>query len=343
MTRRLPLGFLAACFLSFLPAMSQAQYWHALPALKEDKGMSVTYSNDDKFVYFLSAQSGMSNVWRVSTKGGAPEQITKFTDAPVVRIFHLINKPAFVYMKAKSPSSNEYHLYLMDDKGQGEPQDISGGADGVHSELVGASYNGRYVYYTSNKAKATKEDVVRYDVQQNISQVVFPNDKDYRPLAWSRDHGRLLMEDPATGALSFFDIETTERTPAIADQGATHYTCALMDPMNKEIWTLQSANGANEEKAFNIASKQWKPVRTGAFTQTDLSINGKYTLLWSPGAISMMESATGTEVALPKEATSVVVSPKESSVLYTSPAADGVKLTLMDLAKKTSVDLCTVK
>jgi len=325
------------------PVLTSAQYWRALPSVNEDKSINTAFANDEKFVYYLSKESGISNIYRIPIKGGAAQQVTKFTDAPVVRFLHLINQPSILFMRAKDAASTDYHIYRMPADGSGEPKDLTGGGDGVHSELIGLSYNARYAYYTSNKTNKSKEYVMRYDIQQNVSEEVFPNDKDYHALAWSRDMNRLLLEDPSTGALSFFDATTTDRYPAIDDQGGVRYASAMMDPMNKEIWAITASNGASQQKSYNLSSKQWKDVRTGDFTNSNLSLGGKYTILTTPMKTKVLETTTGNEIALPDGAANVTVSPKEGLILFTTASADGFKLSVMDINKKTTTDLGTIK
>src|SRR5579871_1146159 len=41
-------------------------------------GNSPRWSADGKYIYFLSAKSGMSQLWRVAATGGDPEQLTSY-------------------------------------------------------------------------------------------------------------------------------------------------------------------------------------------------------------------------------------------------------------------------
>lgn len=182
--------------------MAAAQFWAAMPTIGPNSGYDISFSQDEKFVYYLSAETGTSNIFRVPIKGGPAQQITKFTDAPVVRAMHMLGRGYVVFMKSKSASDSDYHIYRLLDDGSGEALDITPSGPGVRSTIIGASYNGQFIYYTENKENLAKLDCYRYDNNQNISQLDLPNDKDYQVMAWSRDHSNLLVKDPADQSVS---------------------------------------------------------------------------------------------------------------------------------------------
>src|SRR5688572_18889350 len=139
-------------FLSVLlfTTPASAQFWQTLQPIEGEGPICACFSQDEKNIYFVSKDSGVANVFKVPIKGGAPTQVTKFVDAPVVRALHIVNRPMIVYMRAASPGTTDYHLYRIADDGSGEPLDVTPTEPGVQNEIIGASYNGRYVYYRSN-------------------------------------------------------------------------------------------------------------------------------------------------------------------------------------------------
>lgn len=199
-------------FLLALPALANAQYWRAMPPVTPETAQMLSFSNDEKFVYYLSQETGGGNIYRVSVKGGAPQQITKYTDGWVLRPIHAAGKPLVIFMRPMTPGQFDFHLFVVSNDGASAPRDLTPGNGKV--EMLGASYNGRYVYYTWNKTSADKFDVYRYDVNQNISELVFTNDKDYKAVTWSKDQTKLVLMDPANSAMTKYDIVTTEIAPA---------------------------------------------------------------------------------------------------------------------------------
>ena len=336
--------------LFFSSNSSRAQFWHTLPSLKDGTGMNVCFSNDEKKVFYLSKEGGVPNIWcmTVADKYGRiiavpanpPVQVTKFTDRGVARFLHLLNKDEVLYMRM-AENGKDYHIYRLKDDGTGTPQDLTPGAEGVTSEIIGASYNGRYVYYTNNKVNHDKLDTYRYDCNQYVTDLVFPNDKDFRTLAWSRDHGSLLVEEPATGSLMLFNIESTERTPLVKPANG-RYQEALMDPSNHELIVLEKNGTETTERSMDIASKTWKDVAKGDFTSIDFSTNGKYQIVEEGKKWSVKEAATGTTVSLPDGAQPLSIAPKETMLVYGLPQADAEELYLYDISKKSSVKLTTI-
>ncbi len=330
----------------FLPRIASAQFWAALPPVGANSGYDISFSQDEKFVYYLSSESGIANIFRVSVKGGAPQQITKFADAPVIRAMHMLGRGYVVFMKGNTPSDSDYHIYRIADDGTGDALDITPSGPGVKSTIIGASYNGQFIYYTENKENLAKIDCYRYDNNQNISQLDLPNDKDYQVMAWSRDHSNLLVKDPADQSLSLFDVETTERKLLLTPNGSESITEALLSPDNHELILLKrTASGSIEMAHEAVGSNALTSEPAGDITHLDFSPNGKYRFQQhADGTIAVQ--TTATKEALPLTATPIAIgiAPRENLIAYVSKNADGVKkLSLYNVEKKTTLELATIK
>jgi len=149
--------------LTFFSSNVHAQFWHALsPATTSS--LSAGFSQDEKQVFYTSKVNGVENIFRVPIAdkynriivgpNNPPVQVTHFTDRGVRRMFHLLNMPQVVYSRA-TENGKDVHLYRIKDDGT-EEKDLTVAPEGVTCEIVGASYNGRYVYYTQNKVIATR-------------------------------------------------------------------------------------------------------------------------------------------------------------------------------------------
>jgi Tol biopolymer transport system component len=202
---------LLALILFVLPQVSNAQYWRALPALSPETTQILSFSNDEKFVIYTSNENGASNIYRLAVKGGAPEAVTSYTDGKVYRAISTVGKNWVVYMRPTA-GEGDNHLFIVSQDGKIAPRDVTPTKPGVNNIIVGASYTGRYVYYTSNQTSADKNDVYRYDVWQNISELVFANPKDFKPVSWSKEQSKVVLVDPATSKTIAYDINTTEVT-----------------------------------------------------------------------------------------------------------------------------------
>ncbi|HET6402386.1 MAG TPA: hypothetical protein VFH95_13450 [Candidatus Kapabacteria bacterium] len=355
--QRFLIAFFLTCF-TFVPA-SQAQLWHALPPISATIGQpQAQFSNDEKKVFYLNGDGKVENIWSVvvADKYGRiiagpknpPVQITKFTDRGVARFFHLLGSSDILYMRA-TDNGKDYHIYRIADDGSGAPQDITPGPDGVTNIILGASYNGRYVYYTSNKVNRDKTDVYRYDTQQYTSEDVFPNDKDYVALAWSRDQTKLLMERPSTGELSLYDMETTERD-LITPPNNYPIGEAILDPISQDIIILQQQHKMADAMmlAFErpLNSGEWKSYKNNG-DRIEFSPSGKYEIAfgYGMGDWSVHERSSGTELPLPPRTYPLAFSPKETMLLYSRSINDGDNslLYLYDISKGSTTELPTMR
>ena len=321
----------------------QAQFWHALPP---SSTVNAGFSNDEKQVFFVSKVNGVANIFRqtvadkynriIAGPNNPPVQVTHFTDRGVLRMFHLLNRPELVFTRTTA-NGKDVHLYRVKDDGSAPEDDLTAAPEGVTVEMLGASYTGRYVYYTENKVNRDKTDVYRYDTQQFTSDLIFPNDKDYQVLAWSRDHGRLLIQDPHSGDLILYDIESTERMPLVKPANGV-YQQAIMDPMNHELIVLEKTGNVVSEKTRPISNGEWKEISKGDISWVDYSPKGKYVIVEEGTKWSVKEIASGATLALPEGAQPIAIAPKETMLVY----MNGGKLFLYDIAKKTSTELATL-
>ncbi|HEY3873895.1 MAG TPA: hypothetical protein VGM92_00330 [Candidatus Kapabacteria bacterium] len=306
--------------IDFLSLGARAQYWHAMAPVSGNE-VSAQFSEDGKRVFFLKFDAGVGNVWSeviLDKYGGviagksAPVPVTHFSGHGIERFLHLLNKSDIVFMRLAS--GKDYHIYRMKDDGTGDAQDLTPGAAGVTNEIVGASANGWYIYYTNNALHSDKLDLYRYDTRQYTSDIVFPNDNNYRVLAWTKDQARLVVEDTTAHSLMFYDIETTSRTPIALKAGAF----GLFDPMSGNVDVFPGTR-----KGLAI----------------DYSANLKYssTIQGPGGSWNMVDLGTQKEVPLPPESEPLAVSPKENFVLFSHSG----KLYLYDIVKSSSIEIAS--
>src|ERR1051325_3912622 len=135
----------AALFIlnsSFLIPNCFAQFWHSMPA-RTSTEQSASFSSDEKKIFWVSSGNIYSLViadkWNriTATPGMTPVEVTKFTDRPITRAFHLTNRLEIVFVRLAEDGKN-YHLYRVHDDGTGSIEDITPGDQTV--ELLGSSY-----------------------------------------------------------------------------------------------------------------------------------------------------------------------------------------------------------
>lgn len=281
--------------------------------------VSAQFSDDGKKIFFLKFDNGVGNIWSevvLDKYGGviagksAPAQITHFTDRGIVRFLHLLNKPDIAFMRL-SANGKDYHIYLLKDDGSGDAQDLTPGTDGITNQIAGASANGWYIYYTSNAVHSNKLDLYRYDTRQYTSDIVFPNDKDYTVLAWTKDQSKLVLEDTTAHSMSYYDIETTSKTPIALKSGEF----GLFNPISESIDVFPQA-------------------RTGL--EVHYSPDLKFSWNRAPGMDwNLTELGTNKSVPLPPHSIPFGFSPKENFLLF----GNSGKLYLYDIAKNSSNEI----
>jgi hypothetical protein len=341
MKLRIALVFFIVYCLSFIISPVHAQFWHVLPSVGKGDEVAAGFSNDEKKIFYLNTKDGVGNVWSMvimDKYGGIiagpknpPVQITKFTDHGIVRFFHLLNRPEFVFMRA-TENGKDFHIYRMKDDGSEQPQDLTPGGEGITSEIIGASYNGRYVYYTNNAVHHDKVDVYRYDTQQFTSDLIFPNDKDYRVLAWTHDQNKLLIEDSNAHSLSYYNIETTQKTLVGSTDG--EIMNAEYGPSGLKVSELVLKTGG----AKSTPKDSYAAAMNAVFS-VDYSPNGKFEITHEGGKWLVGVIATNTPLMLPEGARLLAIAPKETLLVY----EDSSKLYLYDIAKNKSTELTLVQ
>ncbi|MEI8134785.1 MAG: hypothetical protein WCH46_06865 [bacterium] len=334
-----------------------AQYWCVW---KHTNGIVLGLSSDEKWAFFLQKNdAGVQNIYKVELKTNFVTPVTNFTERPVISGIVIFGKPAIIYLRAASNTGSDVHVYRVDVLGTDPPIDITPKDEISSKKILGLAYNGRYVYYTSDKGPGTKKDTWRYDCQQYILELAFTNDKDYETLCWSRDQTHLLLRDPNTREIFSHDIETTDNVQVQIPIDATKIQTAFYGPMNTtmlmltngSVITAKMSSPTAVDPIDNIeAASKFKDV-----TGVELSLNGKYTHLVFADPKNfhekIIETASGVELALNPDPNPVdlVIGPKESSVLYMGSSKELRKgiannsLYLYDFVKKTTKELTLIK
>lgn len=339
---------LAVALTIVFNTQGRAQFWHTLPSLDQDHSINVAYSNDDKRIFYLGTNDGgVRNIYAIDVKAQAVSPITNFEDAPVVRMLPVPGKPKIVFMRASKDHPTDFHLYLIDNKGVDAPQDLTPTKEGVSNIIVGAQYNGRYIYYSSNKTNQAKTDYYRYDVAQNISELVFANDKQYILQAWSRDQKHVLMMDAAASRLFISDVETTERYPLYQCAQGHTIIAGMWTPDNKQLLVLEHDGATNALMVMDMTTPESvsptpKTLDTGAITSLAASINGRCFMQRKDGVLAINDYQAQNVMLLPN-AVDAMTNARETMMLQVQHGPEGMKLRIYDLNKKTAGEPIIIK
>ena len=322
--------------------VSQAQYWSRW---QKTHNVTVGISSDDKWAFFIKKEaSGAENIYKVDLKTTTVTPVTNFVDGHIERAIVLFGKPSIVYARAVSSKGDDVHLFRINTLTNDAPLDLTPGEGTTSKKIIGLSYNGRYVYYTSDKGPNTKTDTYRYDTQQYILELALANDKDYQTLCWSRDQTHLLIRDPKSSEILNYSIESTNRDKIDIAAAFPEVKTLFYDPMNTKYYFI-----GNERTLLSCKIGAANPTENEAILSTEkidqinLSLNGKYLHVITGEEEKVVDKTTSQALQLPNGAFDLMVSPKETSVLYVAIDATGMKFFVYDIVKKTSKELATFK
>lgn len=327
---------LAFLFTIFLTSAAAAQYWRALP-LENARTAPYAFSHDDKRVISFGSDGRITSF---DLKTNTVAEIAPAGERTLP--MQLVARPYLLYSKHVD---TDHHIFRLKNDGSVPEEDLTP-ITGMLNSILGQSYSGRYIYYASLQKSRDKTDFYRYDAQQNISELVLANDKNYKVHAWSRDQKRLLVENPATHELVIVDITTTDRFPIYTPLAGRHIVQAGWTADNKNILALERSGVGMELRSIPMTtttsiSEDIKIIKEGNFTSFDLSPNGKYLMLLAPSGTELQEEiydlATMKPLALPPGAKDFVFNAKETLALYHTEGDN--KLYLYDIAKQSPREL----
>ncbi len=341
--------FCLALLLSLpVSRIAKAQYWGVQAVSTENTSLNAFFSNDDKRVMYLTTSAaGFSNIYAYDLKSAISLQITNATDASIVKFYQVPNKPLLIYMKATAANPTDYHLYKIISTPGGTPEDLTPTKEGVTNKMLGASYNGKYVYYSSNKSNLSKTDYYRYDIAQNISELVFANDKNYELLSWTKDQNLVLLKEPTTSKMFLSNVQTTERETFETPPSGMNILSAMWAPNGKQFYLLATVGAeshwyiANTTSATSISSE--RETHDGVINSLNPSIGGKFIFIKKDAVLHITDGTGNADILSSPDLLDAICNGKETMILLTVKTVDGKKLQIYDVAKKTTTDVVIVK
>ena len=157
-------------FISDLHAQSSQETLRAkVEALaKVGSCNSPSFSSDGKNIAFVSNMSGSPQVWKISSDGGWPIQLTNFND-PVSGATWSPDGKHIAFQLAPGGGMNS-QVYIMNSDGSGVTSITAGGKT---NNWVGLwSEAGRFLSFTSNQDNPNGMDSYVYDFQNQEAQLI---------------------------------------------------------------------------------------------------------------------------------------------------------------------------
>ncbi|MBI3459375.1 PD40 domain-containing protein, partial [Candidatus Acetothermia bacterium] len=248
-------------------------------------GPALEFSPDGSEVAYSTNTSGQFNLWRQSSAGGYPHQLTLYSEQAVRQIAWSPDGKNILY--TADHHGDEFHqLYLIPARG-GQLQALTN-APNVQHYLAGQAWspNGRLIAYCGNDNKPTDMDVLIRDVRTGEVKRALTGGAFYAPAYWS----------PNGQHLTVFNLKSNTNTDiyllSLKDGKARHLT-----PHEGEVryvpgrWAVDGSGFyllTDEGREFSgIASYnlkaqkyEWTEIPKGDVEHLALSKDGRF-LAWT--------------------------------------------------------------
>ncbi|MBM3269046.1 MAG: S9 family peptidase [Candidatus Sericytochromatia bacterium] len=180
------------------------------------------FTPDGQDIVFLTAITGVPQIWRVPRNSGWPDQLTFYRDA----VRHLTRSPAgdWLLFGKDAGGDERVQLYLTRFDGS-ETVQLTDDPKVIHS--FGAfSHDGKRVAYASNARDQAFFDVYVLDLGTRAARRVVTHDGNNYPLAFTRDGKALVysrVETPSDENLYLLDLATGKERLLTPHSGNANY------------------------------------------------------------------------------------------------------------------------
>ena len=210
------------------------------------------YSWDGKDVYFTSAMSGVSQVYRIDDHGW-PYQLTTFEDG--IDFFAPSYNTKLAIIGASTGGSEESQLYLMDTK-TGRILQLTSAKDVQYGSVTWAR-DDEFIYFRSNEENGRDFHIYRMDITTGKYEKIFGDTTGVHGYLSigdiSQDGTKIIIYHFTTNVtddMYLLDLKTGEYQKLNEDKADVLYFSTILMPDNKTIWLV--CNG-NEEGISRLA------------------------------------------------------------------------------------------
>jgi dipeptidyl aminopeptidase/acylaminoacyl peptidase len=221
---------------------------------------SPTLSPDGRRMAYLTNVSGTSQIWMTDLPGGAPKQITNYDDN-VGFVRWLPDDSGLIFGKARGGDENTQFFWMKTD-GNGV-RELTNDPK-IRHNFAEVSFDGKTIYYTSNKRNRTFFDVYSMDLATGKEELLYQYDGNVDVAAVS-DSGKKIVvsrdgiEKSLDNDLYLVDVESKKEvhlTPhADASQfGNVHF---LADGLLFTTDDKRDFQGLAQMRKINAAGDDW--------------------------------------------------------------------------------------
>ena len=226
---------------------------------------SLSFSPDGSQIAYIVNTSGQYNLWRQSSDGGYPHQLTTYTDRSVAAVGWSPDGEWIAY-SADYNGDEFYQLFAIPAKG-GVPIQITE-VDKVWHEFYNKAWSpdGRYLGYNANDRDREAMDVIIHDLETNEARRLLYGTEYYAFENWAPDSSLLLSVEVKTGInfdLHLVDISSGESRLLTKHEGEAKFIAGPWKPDGSGFYMLTDYSREFVGLAYyDIAAEKWDWVET---------------------------------------------------------------------------------
>ncbi len=251
--------FLAA-FLLVVSVFVSAQPYSIQQYLNIKSAGSPVLSPDGKRIAYLTNVSGTTQVWRIDLPEGSPKQITNYDDN-IGFVRWLPDNSGLIFGKARGGDENTQFFWMKTDGT--DVRELTSDPK-VRHNFAKVSFDGKTIYYTSNKRDRTFFDVYSMDVATGKEKLLYQYDGNISVAAVSDSGKKLVLsrdgiEKSLDNDLYLVDVESkkevhlTPHTDA-SEFGNVHF---LADGLLYTTNDKRDFEGLAQMRKINAAGDDW--------------------------------------------------------------------------------------
>ena len=302
-----------------------------------------SFNGDASKLLVSSNESGIFNVYSLSTDGKEKKALTDSNEESLFSIGYLPDSEDFLFSADKG--GNEIsHIYLQ--KADGEVVDLTPG-ENEKANFAGWHKDLEHFYYVSNVRDANYFDMRKMNIKDMSSELVYENTDGLDIAQLSYNERYLVLTKPittSTNEMILVDTETGERTNLNTVEGA--YSPQFFTLDDKSLYFLTDSDGEFQSlKRYDLESKETVDVYSAEWDiwYAYESWNGKYRVMGinedGKTTVKLMDAKTGDEIAFPdvdgKSVSSVSISRDEKKMrLVAADSKSPSDLYVYDLASE---------
>ena len=268
---------------------------------------TLSFSPDGTEIAYVVNISGQFNLWRQSTQGGYPHQVTTFHDQSVRQVSWSPDGATIAF--AADRTGDEFQqLYVIPTRG-GLPEALTE-APGVRHQMAGQPWSpdGRQIAYAGNDREPTDQDVLIRDVAGAEVGRPLANGGLNFPVSWSPDGMWLSIAESRSNTdvdIGVLSVTTGEYRVLTAHEGEVINVPAAWAHDGSGLWVVSDEGREFSGLGFLPLDgpMRWVETPDGDIEQVAASADGRY-LAWvvNDGGYSRLlvrDLTTGEPLPLP--------------------------------------------